>query len=84
MRRALHFLLWSLAGILVLAGVLGALFGYLIYSPRGEAPQLTGTLTHGTIAVGGRTRTYLIYDLRAASPAPVAYAPDSPDIAKSP
>jgi len=61
MRRALHFLLWSLAGILVLAGVLGALFGYLIYSPRGEAPQLTGTLTHGTIAVGGRTRTYLIY-----------------------
>ncbi len=61
MRRALRFLLWSLAGILVLAGVLGALFGYLIYSPRAEAPRLTGTLTHGTISVGGRIRTYLVY-----------------------
>jgi polyhydroxybutyrate depolymerase len=61
MRRALRFLLWSLAGILVLVGVLGALFGYLIYSPRAEAPHLTGTLTHDTIAVGGRIRTYLVY-----------------------
>lgn len=61
MRRALRYLLWSLAGILALAGVLGALLGYLIYSPRADAPHLTGTLTHGTISVAGRIRTYLVY-----------------------
>src|SRR5512142_3230254 len=75
MRRVLRFLLWSLAGILVLAGVLGALFGYLVYSPRAEAPHLSGTLTHGTIAVGGRIRTYLVYaphGLRKGAPLVVA------------
>ncbi len=39
----------------------GALFGYFVYSPVPEVPRLSGTLTKGTIAVGGLKRTYLTY-----------------------
>ena len=39
----------------------GALFGYFVYSPAPEVPQLSGTLTRETIEVGGLTRTYRTY-----------------------
>ena len=55
--RFLRFFLWGL--IVVVA--LGALFGYFVYSPAPEVPRLSGTLSKGTIEVGGRTRTYLTY-----------------------
>ena len=54
----LRFFLWSLIVIVALSG---ALFGYFVYSPAPEVPRLSGTLTHGTIEMGGRTRTYLSY-----------------------
>ena len=61
MRRVLRFVLWGLIGVVALGGVLGALFGYFVYSPAPEVPRLSGTLTKGTIAVGGLKRTYLTY-----------------------
>jgi len=33
MRRVLRFVLWGLIGVVALGGVLGALFGYFVYSP---------------------------------------------------
>jgi polyhydroxybutyrate depolymerase len=57
---------------LVLVG--GALFAYFIYAPPPEVPQLSGTLTPGTIEVGGRKRTYLIYVPRGlAEGAPLVF-----------
>jgi polyhydroxybutyrate depolymerase len=61
MKRALRFLLRGLIVLAALAAVLGALFGYLVYTPAPQAVQLSGTLTRGSIAVGGRQRTYRIY-----------------------
>jgi polyhydroxybutyrate depolymerase len=50
-----------LIGVVALGGVLGALFGYFVYSAPPEVPRLSGTLTKGTIAVGELNRTYLTY-----------------------
>jgi polyhydroxybutyrate depolymerase len=61
MRRALRFVLWGLIGVVVLGGVLGALFGYFVYSPAPEVPRLSGTLIRGTMTVGGLKRTYRTY-----------------------
>jgi polyhydroxybutyrate depolymerase len=58
MRRVLRFVLWGLISVVALGG---ALFGYFVYSPSPEIPRLSGTLTKGTIEVGGLTRTYLTY-----------------------
>jgi polyhydroxybutyrate depolymerase len=66
--RVLRFCLWSL---LVAVGVGGALFGYFVYSPAPEVPQLSGTLTKETIEVDGLTRTYWTYvpqDLAKGAP----------------
>ncbi len=61
MRSVLRFIFRGLIGVVALGGVLGALFGYFAYSPAAEAPQLSGTLTRGTMTVGGLTRTYRTY-----------------------
>jgi polyhydroxybutyrate depolymerase len=61
MKRVPRFLRFFLWGLIVIVALSGALFGYLVYSPGPEVPRLSGTLTHGTIEVGGRTRTYLSY-----------------------
>ena len=58
MRRVLRFVLWGLISVVAL-GV--ALFGYFVYSPAPEVPRLSGTLTKGTIEVGGLKRNYLTY-----------------------
>ena len=50
-----------LRGLIVVVALVGALFGYFVYSPAPEVPRLSGTLTKGTIEVDGRTRTYLTY-----------------------
>jgi polyhydroxybutyrate depolymerase len=39
----------------------GALFGYFVYTPPPEIPHLSGTLTKGSIEVGGLKRTYTTY-----------------------
>jgi polyhydroxybutyrate depolymerase len=58
MRKVLRFFLWAVIAVVALGG---ALFGYYVYSPAPEVPQLSGTLTRGTIEVGGLKRTYLLY-----------------------
>jgi len=58
MRRVLRFFLW---GLIVVVALGCALVGYFVYSPAPEVPRLSGTLTRGTIAAGGLTRTYLTY-----------------------
>jgi polyhydroxybutyrate depolymerase len=58
MRRVLRFVLWGLISVVAFGC---ALFGYFVYSPAPEVPRLSGTLTKGTIAVGGLKRTYLTY-----------------------
>jgi nitrate reductase NapE component len=57
-RSVLRFVLWGLISVVALGG---ALFGYFVYSPAPEVPRLSGTLTKGTIEVGGLKRTYLTY-----------------------
>ena len=61
MRKTLRFVLWGLIAVVALLGVLGAVFGYFVYSPAPEVPRLSGTLTKGAIEAGGRKRTYLTY-----------------------
>jgi polyhydroxybutyrate depolymerase len=61
MRRVLRFIFRGLIGVVALVSVLGALLGYFGYLPTPEAPRLSGTLTRGTITVGGLKRTYRTY-----------------------
>jgi polyhydroxybutyrate depolymerase len=61
MSRALRFFLWGVGVVVGLGAVLGALFGYFVYSPAPEVPRLSGKLTRGSIEVGGLRRTYLTY-----------------------
>ena len=56
--RVLRFCLWSLLGLVAVAG---ALFGYFVYSPDPVVPPLSGQVTKGAIEVGGLKRTYLRY-----------------------
>ena len=56
--RILRIVLPSALGMVA---VLGALLFWFVYTPLPPAPKLSGTLAHGSIAVGGRTRTYLLY-----------------------
>lgn len=56
-RRILRFFLWSL----LVVAALGAALVYFLYTPTSPIPQLSGTLTRGSIDVGGRRRTYTTY-----------------------
>ena len=58
MKRLLRFLLWS---FVIATAVTATLVGYFIYRPTPESPRLSGTVTRGTIDVGGMKRTYLTY-----------------------
>jgi polyhydroxybutyrate depolymerase len=57
----LRLVLRLLIGVVALAGILAALAGYLLYTPNPELPRLSGTVTHGSIEVDGRKRTYQAY-----------------------
>jgi polyhydroxybutyrate depolymerase len=61
MRRVLRILRFCLLSLLALVALGGALFGYFIYSPAPEVPQLSGALTKNSIEVAGLKRTYLTY-----------------------
>lgn len=58
MKNALRFLLYGLAAIVV---SVAASFGYFLYTPSPELPRLSGTLSKGSLEVGGLKRTYLTY-----------------------
>jgi polyhydroxybutyrate depolymerase len=61
MRKVLRFVLWGVIGLVALSAVLGALFGYFVYSPAPEVPRLSGTLAKGSIVVGELRRSYMTY-----------------------
>ncbi len=61
MRTIGRFLFWSLIVVVSLAAALGALFGYLVYSPDPQIPHLSGSLSKGTIEAGGLTRIFRLY-----------------------
>jgi polyhydroxybutyrate depolymerase len=61
MRRVLRFLVFCLLSLLGLVALCGALLGYFVYTPPPEIPHLSGTLTKGSIEVGGLKRTYTTY-----------------------
>jgi polyhydroxybutyrate depolymerase len=61
MSKVLCFFLWSLGVVVALGAVLGALFGYFVYTPAPQVPRLSGKLTRGSIEVGGLRRTYRTY-----------------------
>ena len=50
-----------LAGVIAVVVLGAALIGYFLYSPAPEVPRLSGTLTKGSIEVGGLKRTYTTY-----------------------
>jgi polyhydroxybutyrate depolymerase len=61
MKKLLRFLRFFLYVIVAIVALGGALFGYFVYTPAPDVPHLSGTLTTGSIDVGGLTRTYLTY-----------------------
>jgi polyhydroxybutyrate depolymerase len=67
MRSVLHFLRFRLWSLIVIVGLGGVLFGYYVYTPAPEIPRLSGTLTKGSIQIGGLKRTYTTYVPRGLS-----------------
>ncbi len=61
MKKVLRFLMFTLLGLLALVAVLAGLLGYFVYTPEPEKPQLSGTLSQGSIEVAGLTRRYRTY-----------------------
>jgi polyhydroxybutyrate depolymerase len=61
MKRVLRFLMFALLSLFALLLVLAALLGYFVYTPAPEKPQLSGTLSKGSIEVAGVTRNYRTY-----------------------
>lgn len=61
MKRALRVLRLCLLSVAALVAVAGALFGWFLYSPAAEVPQLSGAVAKGSIEVGGLKRTYQTY-----------------------
>ena len=61
MRRVLRVLKVCVLTVSIIAITGGALLGYYVYSPDAEEPPLSGSLTRGSIDVGGLKRTYQLY-----------------------
>lgn len=61
MHRFWRFLLRGLLAFFGLLVVLAALLAYYVYTPDPEQPQLSGTLSQGTLEVAGLERRYRIY-----------------------
>ncbi len=61
LRIAARVLAFVFVGVIVIVASLAALFGYFVYTPAPEVPQLSGALAAGAIDAGGYARTYLTY-----------------------
>ena len=61
MKKILRFLIFCVYSLLAIVTLVGAMFGYYVYTPASEVPRLSGTLTRGSVEVGGLKRTYLTY-----------------------
>lgn len=60
----LRILLGVCLSVIAIVAALAALFGYFVYTPDIEVPNLSGELTAGTIEAGGSARTYRVYTPR--------------------
>lgn len=47
--------------VLGVVAIIGALFGYFLYTPDPEVPKLSGTLSKATIEIDGKAMTYRTY-----------------------
>jgi len=75
MKRILRFLRFCLYCLVASVAFGGVLFWYFVYTPHSEIPHLSGTLTRGSVDVGGLTRSYLTYVPRGlAKDAPLILA----------
>jgi len=61
MKRTPRFLLIGLLSLLALVALGAALFAHFIYTPAPELPQLSGTLSKGSMEVAGVKRSYRSY-----------------------
>lgn len=61
MHRISRLLLIGLLVLLALAATGAALFAYFLYAPAPELPQLSGTLSKGSLDVAGVKRSYRTY-----------------------
>lgn len=61
MKKVLRVLLRGFLALTALLAVLAGLFAFFLYTPDPELPQLSGTLSKGTIEVAGVTRNYRTY-----------------------
>jgi polyhydroxybutyrate depolymerase len=75
MKRILRFLRFCLYFLVASVAFGAVLFWYFVYTPHSEIPHLSGTLTTGSVDVGGLTRSYLTYVPRGlAKDAPLVLA----------
>lgn len=51
----------ALSIVLLIATILGGLYGYFLYAPKPAEPTLSATLQHGQIELAGQQRDYTFY-----------------------
>jgi polyhydroxybutyrate depolymerase len=61
MKRFLRFLRFLFLSVIVVVVLAGSLLVYFVYSPAPSLPRESGTLSKGSLEVGGLERTYLSY-----------------------
>ena len=61
MKRIPRLLLTALLSLLALVALAAALLAYFLYTPEPELPQLSGTLSKGSLEVAGLQRHYRTY-----------------------
>ena len=61
MKRFLRIVKLGLGAAAALVAIAAALFGWFVYSPDPVVPALSGSVTRGSIVVGGLTRSYRLY-----------------------
>jgi len=61
MKRIPRLVLTALLGLLALVALAAALLAYFLYTPEPELPQLSGTLSKGSLEVAGLQRHYRTY-----------------------
>ena len=67
-RRLFRIIGFMLLGLLAMAVLAAGLFGYFLYTPAAEVPQLSGKLSPGTMQAGGLKRVFHTYVPAALKP----------------
>lgn len=61
MSAFIRILKWLFGGLLFFAAIFVAIVAYFVYTPKPEAPNLSGAVTRGAIEFEGRRRTFFTY-----------------------